>query len=122
MPGSARFPPCKKHIGNYGKTRDVFIQYKQSGYSRKFYAQHEGDLILHQAAKKHFNSLGLKKPPMMNMLKQEYATLAAEKKKLYQGYRAAKDEMAELLRAKSNVDRILGEPRQPSKTYERDAL
>jgi len=58
---------------------------------------------------------------LSHRLKQEYATLAAEKKKLYQSYHPARDEMIALLRAKNNVDRILGEPRQPSKPYEHDA-
>jgi len=87
----------QKYIGNYSKTRDIYVQYRQSGYNKKHYAQHEGDIILHQAAEKHFDSLGLKKLPTMNMLKQEYATLSAEKKKFYQGYRPAREEMMELL-------------------------
>lgn len=66
---------------------------------------------MHRAAKKHFDSLGLKKLLPMQSLKQEYATLAVEKKKLYLGYRPAREEMITLLRAKNNVDRILGEPR-----------
>ena len=49
----------------------------------------------------------MKKLPSMQSLKQEWATLAAEKKKLYSGYRAAKEKWKELFIAKSNADRIL---------------
>ncbi|MGB8455944.1 MAG: hypothetical protein WCD89_26970 [Anaerocolumna sp.] len=41
------------------------------------------------------------------MLKQEYATLLVEKKKLYQGYRQARENMKNLLTAKENIDRLL---------------
>ena len=98
----------QKNIGVYIKTRDVYKQYREHGYSKKFYAAHESDIILHKSAKKHFDSLGLKKLPTIKMLQQEYAVLDAERKKSYQQYRPAKDEMIALLTAKNNVDRLLG--------------
>jgi len=97
----------QKHISNYSRTREVYAQYRQAGYSKSFRAEHEGDIILHQAAKKHFDSLGLKKLPTINALKQEYATLAAEKKKLYQGYREAKETMRGYITVKANTERLL---------------
>jgi len=63
---------------------------------------------LHRAAKKYFDGLGLKKLPTIAALKQEYAALAAEKKKLYSGYCATKDNMRELVVAKDNATKILG--------------
>ena len=30
----------KKHIINYAKTKDVYVDYRKSGYSRKFYESH----------------------------------------------------------------------------------
>ena len=59
-------------------------------------------------AKRYFDSLGLKKLPSIQSLKQEYATLLAENKKLYPKQKKAKAEMMELLTAKHNVMRILG--------------
>ena len=44
----------------------------------------------------------------MQSLKQEYATLQAEKKKWYPEYKQTKAKMIELLTAKNNVERILG--------------
>ena len=95
-------------ISNYSRTREVYKQYKASGYSAKFRAAHEADIILHQAAKKHFDSLGLKKLPTIATLKQEYAALLAERKKQYCGYNEAKEAMKKMVLAKDNADRILG--------------
>lgn len=109
----------QKHIGTYSKTLDVYRQYRDGGWNKKFYAAHESDIIAHKAAKKHFDSLGLKKLPKMDTLKKEYATLDAEKRKLYQGYRPAREEMIALLMAKQNVERILGMTPPPQKSREK---
>ena len=112
----------QKEIGAYSKTREVYRQYRDSGWNKKFYTAHESEIIIHKAAKKHFDSLGLTKLPSMQSLKQEYATLDAEKRKLYRGYRAEREEMNSLLRAKSNVDRLFDEPKKSRKDHERDML
>ena len=110
----------QKHIGTYSKTREVYSHYRDSKWSKKFYAEHEADILLHRAAKKHFDSLGLTKLPAMQALKTEYATLAAERKKLYSGYRAKKEKMIALLMAKQNVDRLLGKPSEQELKREAD--
>jgi len=51
----------------------------------------------------------------------EYAILDAEKRKLYSGYKAAREEMITLQMAKQNVDIILGEPRQTEKSQRHEA-
>jgi hypothetical protein len=87
----------------------VFDGYKASRYSKKYLSEHEADIILHRAAKKTFNDMGLKKLPTVKSLQEEYAKLLSEKKAAYADYRRLRDEMRELLTVKSNVDRILGE-------------
>ena len=100
----------QKHIGVYGKTREIYAQYRKlTGRKRdKFYEQHSGEIMSCQAAKRYFNSLGLKKLPSMQSLKQEYAVLLTENKKRYPEYKQARAEMMELLTAQNNVERILG--------------
>ena len=98
----------QKIIGQYGKTREVYAAYKKSGWGRKFYDEHTADIILHRAAKKHFDELGMKKLPSITSLKQEYAALAAEKKKLYTDYREKKDNSRALITALGNANHILG--------------
>jgi hypothetical protein len=110
----------QKHIGAYSKTREVYSRYRDSKWSKKFYAEHEADILLHRAAKKYFDSLGLTKLPAMQTLKTEYATLAAEKKKLYSDYRAKKEKMIALLMAKQNVDRLLGASSEQEQKREAD--
>ena len=88
--------------------------------SKKFRAEHEADILLHQTAKKAFDELGMKKLPTVKSLQAEYAELMAQKKAAYSGYRQARDEMKELLTVKANVDRIMGyeEEKQTEKDHE----
>ena len=108
----AEIAVLKTHIINYSKTRDVYVAYRKAGYSKKFKAEHESEILLHQAAKKAFDELGLTKIPTVKSLQAEYAALLAEKKSDYADYRKARDEMRELLTVKANVDRILGQEEQ----------
>ena len=98
----------QKQIGTYGKTRDIYAKYKASGWDRGFYDIHAADIILHRAAKKYFDELGMKKLPSINQLKQEYAALTAERKTLYADYHKLKDLSRELSTARANAERILG--------------
>ena len=104
----AEIAVLRTQIINYAKTRDTYVAYRKAGYSKKFKAEHEADILLHQAAKRHFDALGLKKLPTVKALNAEYAALLADKKEAYGGYRQAREEWKELLTAKANIDRILG--------------
>lgn len=103
----AEIAVLRKHIINYSKTRDVYVAYRRAGYSRKFLAEHEADILLHKAAKRAFDELGVSKIPTVKSLQTEYARLM-EEKKTYGEYRKAREEMKELLTVKANVDRLLG--------------
>lgn len=113
----AEISELQKQIGTYSRTLDVYRQYKAAGYSKKFRAQPEADILLHQAAKKHFDALGLGKLPTINMLKQKYAALLAEKKTLYKDYREARENMKQLSMAKANTARTI--PATPDKEAQR---
>lgn len=103
----------------YAKTRDVYAAYRKAGYSRKFYGEHETEILIHKAAKAAFDELGLKKLPTIKALQAEYAELLAGKKKDYAEYVKAKKDMQEILTAKVNVDRLLSTaPTQPEKEKE----
>jgi hypothetical protein len=99
----------KTHIINYSKTRDVYTAYRKSGYSKKYYEEHTADLILHKAAKTAFDELDTKKIPTVKALQKEYTELISEKRKAYTKYHSIKKEMKNILTAKANVDRLLGE-------------
>jgi len=104
----AEIAVLKTQIINYTKTRDVYVAYRKAGYSKKYLAEHEGDILLHKAAKIAFDDLNVKKLPTVKNLQTEYSALLAEKKAAYADYRKARDEMKELLTVKANVDRLLG--------------
>lgn len=97
----------QKQIVSYAKTRAVYADYRKAGYSKKFRAEHESDIIIHQAAKKYFDSLGLTKLPSVKSLREEYAGLLDQKRKAYAAYKQARTEMRELFNVKSNVEYLL---------------
>ena len=100
----------QKHIGAYSKTREVYAQYRRlpPKKQKEFYAQHASAIISCEAAKRFFDGLGMKKLPSIQSLKQEYAALLAENRRLYPDQKKAKAEMMELLTARHNTSRILG--------------
>lgn len=117
----AEISVLRQHIINYAKTRDTYVAYHKAGYSKKFMAEHEADILLHKAAKQAFEDFGYgkdKKLPNVKTLQAEYAKLLEKKKKAYGEYRKAREEMKELLTAKANVDRILNWEEEPDKCKE----
>ena len=100
----------QKHIGTYGKTREIYVQYRRLPPKKQeqFYAEHASAIISCEAAKRFFDGLGMKKLPSIQSLKQEYAALLAENRRLYPDQKKAKAEMMELLTARHNNSRILG--------------
>lgn len=95
-------------------------QYRKAGYSKKIRAEHEEEILLHQAAKNAFDEMGVKKLPKAKELQAEYAELLADKKKAYAEYRRSREEMRELLTAKANVDRLLKMDEEQAKEKEKD--
>lgn len=120
----AELHALKGHIINYVKTREVYAAYRMAGYSKKFVAEHEQEIKLHQAAKEAFSALGTQKIPKVKAIQAEYDTLREKKKQAYAAYHQAQDEMRQLLTVRANVERILGieekeKERQKEKKKER---
>ncbi len=101
-------------IFHYRKTREVYIAYRQSGYSKQFYAEHESEILLHKTAKTAFDALPNRKIPSLKELNAEFEALLATKKKAYGEYQQARRTMQDVLTAKANVDAILGIDRTKS--------
>ncbi len=118
----AEIQVLKTHIINYVKTKDVYAEYRKSGYSKKFLEEHRQDILLHKAAKKTFDELDVKKLPKVKELNAEFAEILVEKKKLYSEYRQIKKDMQEIQRAKYDIDQFLKddtEQRQKNKNITR---
>ena len=109
----------RTHIMNYSRTRNVYTGYRKAGYSKKYLAEHEGDILIHKAAKKAFDAFGLKKLPTVRSLNEEFARLMAEKKAAYAEYHRAQERMRELLIHKANAAYLLGLGEQNRQTTER---
>ena len=116
----AEIAVLRTNIINYAKTRDTYVAYRKAGYSKKFREEHEEELLLHQAAKKAFDDMGVKKLPKVKELQAEYARLLEKKKKTYAEYRRSREEMRELLAAKANVDRLLNMEAEHDAEKEKD--
>jgi len=102
-----------KNLFDAYKTREAYSRYIKSGHDQDFYEAERTDITLCQAAKKYFDSLGYgkgdkKNLPSINALKQEWATLDAEKKSLYRDYHSMKDNNRDLHTALYNAERMLG--------------
>lgn len=103
----AEIAGLKTHIINYAKTKEVYVAYQKSGYSKKYLEAHREEILLHKAAKETFNQIRMKRLPKMKELSAEYRQVLTEKRKLYEEYRAAKKEMMDYQIAKQDIDRFL---------------
>ena len=95
------------HIINYAKTKDVYEEYRKSGYSRKFYAEHENDIVKNKAARERFKAFNGKKIPSIKELNDEFQECLSQKRQAYSEYHDAKEKMQLYKVAKYDIDRIL---------------
>ena len=56
----AEIAVMRGQIINYAKTRQVYIDYRKNGYSKKFYAEHAEEIETHKTAKNYFDEQHLK--------------------------------------------------------------
>ena len=96
----------KTHIVNYSKTRDVYVDYRKSGYSKRYLEEHEPDIIIHKAAKKAFDELGLKKLPTIKSLQVEFAEKLTMKKEAYAELKRVRDELRDLAVHTANYEEL----------------
>lgn len=82
----------------------------ESRVQQKFRAVHETEILLHQAAKKHFDGLEITKLPSIKSLCGEYTGLLEQKWKAYSSYKQARADMKELYNVRANVEHLLDIP------------
>ena len=114
----------KKHIVNYSKTKEVYVEYRKHGYSKKFFEEHREDITIHKAAKEAFSQIE-GSIPKMKQLNEEYDQVFCKKKQTYSEYRQARQEMKDYQTAKYNVDQFLRkeeEERQAEKNKEQERI
>lgn len=106
------------HINNYYKTRQIYVDYRKSGYSKKFLEEHREEITLHKAAKQAFDQLEGKKLPSRQSLHEEFNQLMIQKKQEYAEYRQVKKEMQDYLTARQTVETILNIDRKKKQEKE----
>ena len=109
----------KKSIHDYLKTKDVYAEWKKSGYDKRFYAEHEQEIIIHKAAKKAFDAVP-GKIPTIKALSAEYSEVLARKQAAYAQYRESRDNMRELLNVKANIDIVTNRHSPAKDTRDRE--
>lgn len=96
----------KNQIINYSKTKDVYVGYRKSGYSKKYLDEHESDIVTHRSAKNAFDELGVKKLPTIKSLQVEFAERLNEKKAAYAELKKVRDELRDLAVHTANYEEL----------------
>ena len=109
----------KNHIFNYSKTKDIYEEYRRTGYDPLYLEVHAEEIQLHEQAKAAFDQLPDKKIPKVKDLNAEYGQVIAEKKKVYAEYRMARNKAKELQIALKNAEIILEEDQEQTKKRSR---
>ncbi len=110
----------QKAIVDYGRTRKNFVAYKKSGYSKKFYAEHEAELLIYKAAEEVYKNAPGRKIPPMQELREEYGRILAEKKAEFLEYAQIKKDMNEYLIAKKNLELLYQQEEEKKEREGRD--
>ena len=68
--------------------------------------EHEPDIIIHKAAKKAFDEMGVKKLPTIKSLQVEFSDLLTSKKTAYAELKKVRDELRDLTVHKANYEEL----------------
>ena len=112
----------RDHLTGYFKTKYVLTELKacKNEKSRQKYRdEHDSDFIILNAAKRYFDSKGLKKLPSHQKLQTDIQQLIKEKNELYNQYQTAKEESQRLATIRHNLEQTLGRKIEHKKEQER---
>ncbi len=107
----------RNHIINFAKSREVFAEYKKSGYNQSFFEKNRELLTLRRAAKAAFDVYkkehGKDVPlPRKKDLDAEYSKILTRKKQAYSEYRKLRSEMQDYLIAERIVATLMQDEEQ----------
>ena len=100
----------KKAILVYRRTKDVYTQYRESGWSPAFYREHKADIEAHKEAQAVYSAAG-GKLPTISELSEEYDLFLSQKKQAGEQLSHLNDELKNLRHIKSNMDTLLDDER-----------
>ena len=107
-----RISTLQRHIGTYGKTKEVYRQYKQSKTPEQFRAENSKAISDHELARAYFDECGYgfgsgNRLPSIKELREQYATHNAEKKSLWAKYHDIRNSDKDIDNAWQNVRTLL---------------
>jgi len=102
----------QRHIGNYGKTKDAYKQFKKAKNPEQFKQENIKAITDHEAARAYFDECGYgfgsgNKLPTIKELQEQYATHNANKKSLWAKYHEVRNADKEIDNAWQNVKVLL---------------
>lgn len=99
----------KKQIINYSKTRDIYVEYRKAGYSKKFLKEHREEIQMHKAAKESFDKLGVSKIPRVKELNRQISESYDKQRNVMEEYHRLKEVMRKMMVVRENVRMILND-------------
>lgn len=105
-------------LTKYQQLKPIGDVYKKAANKTKFYAVHESNLILFEAAERSLAQKGINPEIDIGQLKANYKNLETQRVQLYADYRSARGKLENFKNAKENMEKILTAPKK-EKTKQR---
>ncbi len=109
-----------KNVTTCQKTNPLYEAYRKARNKEKYRAEHERDIILHEAAARSLKASGITKLPNLAAMQKEYEALQAQKEALYADYGKLKKKVREYDIIKQNIDSILQAEKPPERKRENE--
>lgn len=112
----------RNHLTGYFKTKYLVAELKACKNEKarqKYRDEHEDDFVILNAAKRYFDSKGLKKLPSYKALQTEVEQLIKEKNELYNRYHEVKEKERQLSTIRHNIEQTLGRKIEQKQEQER---
>lgn len=109
----------RKTITTYRRTRDVYVQYHESGWSKQFYKEHMQEIDSHLEAKKAYDAVQGKMPTLKD-ISAEFDLLRLQKQVDREAYHVLQAELREALNVKSNIDQITRDEQEDKEQQKRN--
>ena len=115
----------RTQIIHYTKTKKIYADYRASGYSKRFYTEHEAEVEMHKQAKTFFDKqteFSKASLPSVKILSDEYNTLRQQKNAAYIELRGLQESTRDLIICSSIAKTIAEEESVPFYSHNQDFL
>lgn len=96
----------RQAIKDYRRTKDVYTQYRESGWSSRFYSEHRDEIEAHKLAQEVY-AAHEGQMPTLKELTDEYNALQAQRKRDYEALEGLKPRLTAMNHIKYNFDILL---------------